>query len=254
MFSNIFQKAALLGASTVASVALTGTFMANSAQAATMSYTSNFSVISNNLENMFGDGEVVMGDFSFTKTELDSGFFSYKLMDFNVYSGASLSMFGFNESLSLGDVKANPNPFLAVNQAFVPDKYQAILPSVLADEDSNYVGDGDFPPPDFIREFNGEEFAGFANQLTPLVSAFLESSDIDLDTEEVIGLANAVFSGGGEVSLTTTSTLVSQSSSNLVSASVPEPTTIFGIGMVGVGLVTTRRKRAMKKIKQKAAA
>ena len=254
MFSNIFQKAALLGASTVASVALTGTMMASSAQAATMSYTSNFSVISNNLENMFGDGEVVMGDFSFTKTELDSGFFSYKLMDFNVYSGASLSMFGFNESLSLGDVKANPNPFLAVNQAFVPDIYQAILPSVLAIEDSNYIGDGDFPPPDFTRAFTGEEFADFANQLTPLVSAFLESSDIDIDTEEVIGLANAVFSGGGKVSLTTTSTSVPLSSSNLVSASVPEPTTIFGIGMVGVGLVTTRRKRGSKKIKQKAAA
>ena len=263
MFSNIFQKAALFGASTVASVALTGTMMASSAQAATMSYTSNFSITSNNLESfitsnnlesMFGNGEVVTGDFSFTKTELDSGLFSYKLMDFNVYSGASLSLLGFNESLSLGDVKANPNPFLAVNQAFVPDKYQAILPSVLADEDSNYVGDGDFPPPDFIREFSGEEFEAIMNKFTPLVSAFLESSDIDIDTEEVIGLANAVFSGGGEVSLTTTSTLVSQSSSNLVSASVPEPTTIFGIGMVGVGLVTTRRKRAMKKIKQKAAA
>jgi hypothetical protein len=240
MFSNIFQKAALLGASTVASVALTGTIMANSAQAATMSYTSEFSITSNNLESMFGNGEVVTGDISFTKTELDSGSFSYKLIDFNAYSGASLSMFGFNESLSLSDVKANPNPFLAVNQAFVPDKYQDILPSVLADEDSNYVGDGDFPPPDFTREFSGEEFAAFANQLTPLVSAFLESSNIDVDAQEAELLLGLAFGEGGKVNFTTTA--------------VPEPAAIFGLGIVGVGLATTRRKRAIKKIRQKAAA
>lgn len=240
MFSNIFQKTALLGASTVASVALTGTMMANSAQAASMTYNSSFSVTSNNLENIFGDGEVVTGSLEFTKTELNSGLFSYKLTEFNAYSGASLNFFGFNESLDLSDIRANPNPFLAVNQAFVPDKYQAILPSVLANEDSNYIGDGDFPPPDFTRAFTGEEFADFANQLTPLVSAFLESSNIDIDVQEARGLANLAFSGGGEVSFTTTA--------------VPEPTTIFGLGIVGVGLTATRRKRTAKKIKQKTAA
>ncbi|BAY82892.1 hypothetical protein NIES267_23770 [Calothrix parasitica NIES-267] len=243
MFSNIFQKAALLGASTVASVAVSGTIMANSVQAATMSYTSEFSITSNNL-----DSELVTGDFSFTKTELDSGLFSYKLIDFNSTVGA----FGFSESLELSDVKANPNPFIAVNQAFVPNKYQAILPSVLADEDSNYIGDGDFPPPDFTRAFTGEEFFTYANQLTPLVSSFLESSDIGLDTTQVTGLLNLAFSEGGEISLTTTS--VSLSNTNLVSASVPEPTTIFGLGIVGGGLVATRRKRTTKKIKQKTAA
>ncbi|MDY6902205.1 MAG: PEP-CTERM sorting domain-containing protein [Cyanobacteriota bacterium] len=252
MLSNIFQKTALLGASTVASFALTGTMMANSAQAATMNYISEFSLNSNNLERMFGDSEVATGDFSFTKTELDSGLFSYKLLDFNVYSGTSLNLFGFNESLDLSDVRANPNPFLAVNQAFVPDKYQAILPSVLANEDSNYIGDGDFPPPDFTRAFTGEEFADFANQLTPLVSAFLESSNINVDVQQVRTLADLAFSGGGEISLTTTST-VTQSTSNLALASVPEPTTIFGLGIVGVGLTATRKRRS-KKIKQKTAA
>ena len=128
MFSNIFQKTALLGASTVATVAISGTMIASSAQAATMSYTSEFSITSNSLNS-----ELVTGDFSFTKTELDSGFFSYKLTGFNSTVGA----FGFSESLGLSDIKENPNPFIAVNQAFVPDKYQAILPSVLADEDSN---------------------------------------------------------------------------------------------------------------------
>ena len=231
MFSNIFQKTALLGASTVATVAISGTMIASSAQAATMSYTSEFSITSNSLNS-----ELVTGDFSFTKTELDSGFFSYKLTGFNSTVGA----FGFSESLGLSDIKENPNPFIAVNQAFVPDKYQAILPSVLADEDSNYVGDGDFPPPDFTRAFSGEEFSAFAIQLTPLVSAFLQSSDIDVDAAQVAMLADLAFSEGGEISLTTTS--------------VPEPTTIFGLGVVGVGLVATRRKRANKQIKQKTAA
>ncbi len=242
MFSNLFQKAALFGASTVAGVALTGTMMANSAQAATMSYTSEFSITSNSLNS-----EVATGNFSFTKTELtgaDSGFFSYKLIDFNTSFGA----FGISKSLNLNDVKANPNPFLAVNQAFVPDKYQAILPSVLADQDSNYVGDGDFPPDDFIKGFTGEEFAGIANKynLSSLISAFLPS----VGTQQAEGLLNLAFSQGGEISLKTTSTSVSQSNAALVS--VPEPTTIFGIGVVGVGLVATRRKRATKKIKQEA--
>ena len=231
MFSNIFQKTALLGASTVASVAISGTMMASSAQAATMSYTSTFSITSNSL-----DSELVTGDFSFTKTELDSGLFSYKLTDFNSTVGA----FGFSESLDLEGIRDNPNPFLAVNQAFVPDKYQAILPSILADEDSNYIGDGDFPPPDFTYAFTGEEFFTYANQLTPLVSSFLESSDIGLDTTQVTGLLNFAFAGGGEVNFTTTS--------------VPEPTTIFSLGIVGVGLFATHRKRIDKKIKQKAAA
>lgn len=252
MFSNIFQKAALLGASTVASLTLTG--MIASAQAATMSYTSNFSVISNSL-----NGEVAAGEFSFDKTELDSGLFSYQLTDFNSYFGA----FGISESLSLSDVKANPNPFLAFNQAFVPEKYQAILPSALANEESNYVGDGDFPPPDFTRGFSGEEFSGIKNGLTPLVSNLIESSDSNTKgflnlffgsniNNQATGLLDTVFGQGVEVSFTTTSTPVSQSSSNL--ASVPEPTTVFGIGIVGVGLVATRRKRTAKKIKQKAAA
>ncbi|MGB3640810.1 MAG: PEP-CTERM sorting domain-containing protein [Rivularia sp. (in: cyanobacteria)] len=235
MISNIFQKAALFGASTVASVALTGTMMASSAQAATISYTSNFSITSNSLNS-----EVVTGDFSYTKTELDTGFFSYELTDFNASVNASVGPFNFSESFTLSDIGSDPNPFLAVNQAFVPDKYQAILPSVLADQDSNYVGDGDFPPDDFTRQFSGEEFSAFANQLTPLVSAFLQSSDIDVDPAQAESLLNSVFSKGGEVSFTTTS--------------VPEPTAIFGIGVIGVGLVATRRKRTTKKIKQKAAA
>lgn len=260
MFSNLFKKAALLGSSTVASVALTGTMMGSSAQAATMSYTSNFSVTSNSL-----DDAIVTGDFTFTKTKLDTGFFSYKLEDFNASVNASVANLNFSKSFTFNDVKANSTIFEQVNQAFVPDKYQAILPSALADEDSNYIGDGDFPPPDFTREFSGEEFSYMKNDLTPLVSTLIESSDSntkgilnfffgsDINNQATV-LLDYAFGQGGEISLTSTSTLVSQSSSNLVSASVPEPTTIFGIGIVGVGLVATRRKRAIKKNKHKAAA
>ncbi len=248
MFYNIFQKAALLGASTVASVAATGAMMANPVQAATMSYTSQFSVTSNSLETKLGNGEVLTGDFSFTKTELASGKFSYKLTDFNASSGASLSMLDINESLNLSDVKANPNPFLEVNQAFVPEKYQAILPSVLADENSNYVGDGDFPPADFTRAFSGAEFSEMADEynLSSLISTFLPSEY----AQQAEFLLGAAFGKGGEVSLMTTST----SQSSFTQASVPEPTTIFGLGVIGIGLVATRRKRTIRKIKQKIAA
>lgn len=247
MFSNIFQKTALLRASTVATVAVTGTMMANSAQAATMSYTSEFSISSNSLNS-----ELVTGDFSFTKTELDSGFFSYELMGFNA------DLMGV-KSLDLDDVKTNPNPFLALNEALIPEEYnqyKTILPSVLADEDSNYIGDGDFPPPDFTRAFTGAEFFTYANQLTPLISSFLELSDTDVDTTQVTNLLNFAFFQGGEVSFTTTSKLIPQSNTNPVSASVPEPTTIFALGIVGVGLTATRKRRSnkIKQIKQKTAA
>ncbi|NJL80719.1 MAG: PEP-CTERM sorting domain-containing protein [Richelia sp. SM1_7_0] len=48
-----------------------------------------------------------------------------------------------------------------------------------------------------------------------------------------------------------TTTQVSES--GFVQTSVPEPTTIFGIGFVGVGLTATRRKSLGKQIKQKTA-
>ncbi len=236
MFSNIFQKAALFGASTVAGVALTGTMMANSAQAATISYTSEFSVTSNRLNS-----EVATGSFSFTKTELDSGFFSYKLTDFNSSFGA----FGVSKSLTLNDVRANPNPFLALNEAFMPDKYQSILPSVLAGEKSNYIGDGDFGEENLNFTFGFD--LGDDNFQADNFDFVFSSEDLNNAATLVSGitgvntdLARSFLSEGGEVSLTNTS--------------VPEPTTVFGIGMVGVGLVATRRKRATKKIKQKAAA
>ncbi|MBV6623948.1 MAG: PEP-CTERM sorting domain-containing protein [Rivularia sp. (in: Bacteria)] len=245
MFSNLYKKAALFGASAVASVAFTG--MASSAEAATMTYRSEFGLTANSLqvgtrpklENFL----VLNGDFSFTKTELNSGKFSYKLTDFNL----SLAATG---TLTLNDIQTNSDPFLAINQALIPQKYQDVLPSVLAGEDSNYVGDGDFPPDDFTYEFTGQEFRAFSNQLTPLLTAFLEStsSDIDIDSsraEELTGALNVIFAKGGKFSLQTTST---------TTASVPEPASILGLGIVGVGLVTTRRKRAVKKIKQKTAA
>ncbi len=225
MLSNVFQKAALFGASTVASVALTGTMMASSAQAATMSYTSEFSITSNNF-----DTEIVTGDFSYTKTELDSGSFSYKLEDFNAQV--------MNRSFTISDIPKISPLLISLNDDFTPDNYQSILPSVLENDVTNV----DLPALNLNRIFSGNEFKEFASEykLTSLLSDFLPPDK----TEVAAGLLNIAFSGGGEISLTTTST----------SASVPEPTTIFGLGMVGVGLTATRRRRARRKIKQKMAA
>ncbi|NJO65124.1 MAG: PEP-CTERM sorting domain-containing protein [Richelia sp. RM2_1_2] len=235
IFQTPYQKAVLFSVGSIASLATTG-IITNPVQAATMSYNSEFSVSSNRL-----NGEVATGNFSFTKTELASGKFSYKLTSFD----ASLGAFGISKNLTLSDIKANPTPFTALNQAFVPDKYQNILPSVLTGKDSNYVGDGDFPPDDFTYQFTGEEFQDIQNQLTPFVSAFIPS----IDTQQSTTLLNLAFSQGGKVSFTTTQV----SESGFVQTSVPEPTTIFGIGFVGVGLTATRRKSLGKQIKQKTA-
>lgn len=235
IFQKPYQKAVLFSVGTVASLATTG-IITNPVQAATMSYRSEFSVTSNNL-----NGEVATGNFSFTKSEIASGKFSYKLTSFD----ASFGAFGISKSLTLSDIKANPTPFTALNQAFVPDKYQNILPSVLAEENSNYVGDGDFPPDDFTYQFTGEDFQDIQNKLTPFVSAFIPS----IDTQQSTTLLNLAFSQGGKINFTTRQV----SESGFVQTSVPEPTTIFGIGVVGVGLASTRRKTLGKQIKQKTA-
>jgi len=249
MFSNIFQKAALFGTSTVASVAFTGTMMANSAQAATMSYTSEFSITLNSL-----NAEVATGDLDFTKTELNSGLFSYKLTDFNASSSKFLENFGIKQSLSLSDITDNPTAFTQLNDEYVPNKYQSILPSILAGDDSNYVGDGDFPPENFTFGFN----LGDDNSQTDNFDVVFSQENLDNVAELFSGLTGfdaqsvkGLLSQGGEVSFINTSTLVSESNAGL--KSVPEPTTIFGLGIVGVGLTATRRKRAKKKIKQKTA-
>ncbi|MGF1674438.1 MAG: PEP-CTERM sorting domain-containing protein [Rivularia sp. (in: cyanobacteria)] len=235
IFQKPYQKAVLFSVGTVASLATTG-IITNPVQAATMSYNSEFSVSSNSLKD-----EVATGNFSFTKSEIASGKFSYKLTSFD----ASFGAFGISKSLTLSDIKANPTPFTALNQAFVPDKYQNILPSVLAEENSNYVGDGDFPPDDFTYQFTGEDFQDIQNKLTPFVSAFIPS----IDTQQSTTLLNLAFSQGGKINFTTRQV----SESGFVQTSVPEPTTIFGIGVVGVGLASTRRKTLGKQIKQKTA-
>ena len=243
-FSNIFKKAALFGASTVAGVAVTGTIMVNPVQAATMSYRSEFSVTSNFLETQIGDSEFLTGDFSFTKTDLNNGFFSYKLTDLN------LSAIG--ETLSLDDIRTNPTEFLTLNQIFLQgdyQKYQTILPSIIAGEDSNYTGDGNFPPEDFFYEFTGQEF--FA--LTDVLTESLSDDELEAVTP-LVGLANVVFSQGGTVSFTTTEILGESRKLSFAIAAVPEPATIFALGAVGVGLTATRRRRKSNKIKQKIAA
>ncbi|AFY55990.1 PEP-CTERM putative exosortase interaction domain-containing protein [Rivularia sp. PCC 7116] len=238
MFSNIFKKAALFGASTVASVAVTGTMMASSAQAATMTYRSEFSVTSNSLNN----ADLITGHFDFSKTEENNGEFSYKVTSFNANV--------LNERITLSDMRANQNPFLAINQTFVPRKYQTILPSVLAGESPNYTGDGDFgegnlsytfgfdlgnpnfQPDDFDFAFSSEDLDNVAT----LASNVITSVDPSF-TQFYVPFA---LRQGGQINITT--------------KAVPEPATIFALGAVGVGLTATRRKRASKKIKQKTAA
>jgi hypothetical protein len=237
MFSNIFQKAALFGASTVAGVALTGTIMASSAQAGTMTYRSEFSVTSNSLNG----SNLLTGDFNFSKTELDSGEFSYKLTGFNANV--------LNQRFTLKDIRKNPDPFLALNETFIEDKYQTILPSVLARQSSNYIGDGDFGEGNLSFTFGLD--LGDPNFQSDNFDFVFSSEDLDKATEVASNLLEVdpsftqffvpfALGQGGQL--------------NIVTKEVPEPTTIFGIGMVGVGLTATRRKRARKKIKQKIAA
>ncbi|MGB3650436.1 MAG: hypothetical protein WBA41_04385 [Rivularia sp. (in: cyanobacteria)] len=56
MFSNFFQKATLLGITTLTSIAMTGSFMANSAQAATLDILNS---------------EAVTGNSSFTQSQTE---------------------------------------------------------------------------------------------------------------------------------------------------------------------------------------
>ncbi|GEM_PF-6145224 len=239
MFSNILKKAAVFGASTVAGVALSGAVAANSAQAATMNYRSEFSVTSNYLNNF----DFITGNFDFTKTELDSGEFSYQVTGFNANM--------LNEEFTLSDMRKKPNPFLAINEIFVPQNYRSILPSILAGEslDRNFLpdnatftfgfdlGDPNFEADNFDMVFSSEDLDNAATLASNLVTS------IDRDfTKFAVYLS---LWEGGQINVTT---------KNITTKDVPEPTTIFGLGVVTVGLAATRRKRGSKKIKQKVAA
>ncbi|MEO1377273.1 MAG: PEP-CTERM sorting domain-containing protein [Cyanobacteria bacterium J06635_10] len=241
MFSNIFKKASVFGASTVAGVALSGAIAANSAQAATMTYRSEFSVTSNSINNDF-----ITGDFDFTKTELDSGGFSYEVTGFN----ANI----LNEKFTLSDMRKNPEPFRAINQIFVPQSYQTILESAINGKNSDIVngdigegnldftfgfdfGDGNFQAEQFDFDFTLEDLDNAAELASNLIKSI--PSNV---TKFSVYLS---LSQGGQINVTT---------KNVTTKAVPEPTTLFGIGVVTVGLAATRRKRASKKIKQKVAA
>ncbi|MGD1913225.1 MAG: PEP-CTERM sorting domain-containing protein [Rivularia sp. (in: cyanobacteria)] len=241
MFSNIFKKVAVFGASTVAGVALSGAIATNSAQAASMTYRSEFSVTSNTFNNDF-----ITGDFDFTKTELDSGGFSYEVTGFNANV--------LNEEFTLSDIRKKPNQFGAINQIFVPESYQAILQSAINGKNSDIVnsdlgegnstftfgfdfGDGNFQADQFDFDFTSEDLdnaAELASNLITSIPSNVTRFSVYLSLLE-----------GGQINVTT---------KNVTTKAVPEPTTLFGIGVVTVGLAATRRKRASKKIKQKAAA
>lgn len=237
MFLSICKKAALFGVSTVAGVALTGTIMANSAQAGTMTYKSEFSVNSNSLNG----SDILTGDFNFRKTELDSGDFSYQLTGFKATM--------LNESFTLKDIRKNPDPFKVLNEALIPEKYKGILERVLKRETPHYTGDGDFgegnlsytfgfdlgnpnfQPDNFDFVFSSEDLGN----VTKVASNLLE-----VDSSFTQFFVPFALSQGGQL--------------NIITKEVPEPTTIFGIAVAGLGLTATRRKRTREKIKQKIAA
>ena len=165
-------------------------------------------------------------------------------------------------------MRKNPEPFRAINQIFVPESYQTILQSAINGKNSDIVnsdlgegnstftfgfdlgddgdidfgdfqvdGNSNFPADNFHFDFTSEDLdnaAELASNLITSIPSNVTRFSVYLSLLE-----------GGQINVTT---------KNVTTKAVPEPTTLFGIGVVTVGLAATRRKRASKKIKQKAAA
>lgn len=114
-------------------------------------------------------------------------------------------------------------------------QYQNVLPRILNGDPTefDYIGDGDFPPADFSYAFPPFQPQSISYPFSPLVAYFAD-----------------LFPQGGQINFTTQlvadnlpamATLGINDTSNAVAT--PEPTTLAGLGLAGLGLAIAHRRK-----------
>jgi len=116
---------------------------------------------------------------------------------------------------------AGYSSYISTLNSFLPTKYQGIFGNVLSDAEYDYIGDGDFPPPDFSLSFAGAQ-----------VPAIPE--------------LQFLFPSGGTVSFSSTFTggvPIQDGNTGGGSTAVPEPVSMVGIGLAAGGMAIARRRQ-----------
>lgn len=185
------------------------------ADAAVFNYTSTFTLTST--------GSVVPtveAIFNFTKTTdvLPNGLVGYEFL-----SGSIDTIFTAPVAITESNISSFSD-YVSTLNSFLPTKYQGIFSNVLSDAEYDYIGDGDFPPPDFSLSFSGAQ-----------VPAIPE--------------LQFLFSNGGTASLSSTLTggvPIQDGNTGGGSTAVPEPVSMVGIGLAAGGMAIARRRQQKK--------
>lgn len=90
--------------------------------------------------------------YSYTKADLTPGSVGYKLLSLE----AAITTPFLTKSYTLADLSQYTTE-LALLNSFLPAKYQGLLANFQLGSTYDYVGDGGFPPPDFIFSFGSQD-------------------------------------------------------------------------------------------------
>lgn len=223
MSQRLLQTMVAAVATGVVSGAVSGAIHAEPAQAAGLTYESDFTLTSATVADPIATAAVI---FSKAPSLTQAGLFDYTI------ESITASFQGINYSQA--DLLTPSNIAFAQGlNAFLPSKYQQLLPNFLSGTTPTYTGDGDFPPADPLTyAFSAQEVSAGLSLLAPNLSPSQLS--------QVTAIA-ALFPQGGEASFS--STLIASTPGNLISSEgAPEPTTMAGLALAGLGLVGARRR------------
>jgi hypothetical protein len=235
MFKVIVQKIVVPMAGTFASLTLIGAVIDQPVQAVT--FTSNLTVDGTNFSGNFVP--LATSTYSYTKTEISPGSVGYKLLSLQ----AAITTPFLTKTYTLADFPQYTAE-LGLLTSLLPTQYQSVLANFQTGATYDYIGDGDFPPPDFVFSFGSQD--------VPNVSVFKllfpQGGSVSFSSLKG-GLPNS----GSPIALTPESVkeILEPKYEEYVtdgvladnSSAVPEPTTMIGMGLASAGLAIARRRK-----------
>ena len=235
MFKGLVQKVSATMAGTVASIVLVNAVTAQPVLAVT--FTSNLTVEGTNF--LGNPVPLATSTYSYTKTDLTPGSVGYKLLSLE----AAITTPFLTKSYTLADLSQYTTE-LALLNSFLPAKYQGLLANSQLGSTYDYVGDGGFPPPDFIFSFGSQDVPN----VSVLKLLFAQGGSVSFSS-----LKDGVPSSLPPIALTPDSLkailepkyaeYVAEEALSGNSSAVPEPMTMMGVGFASAGLAIARHRR-----------
>jgi hypothetical protein len=250
MFKSIVHCAV----NTTVGVAILAAIAQLPAQAAVFNYVSNLTVTATG-----NPAPLATSTYSYTKTDaapdLAVGQFGYKLLDFT----ATLATPFLSGTYTLADLPTYATQ-ISLLTALVPAEYQGaiaqyqgILPNVLSGATYDYVGDGDFPPPNGSYTFLAQSVPNvsllsllFPNGGTINYSSTVNGAPVP-GTLDPVDYANQIADLSAKIDEHPVALSIGIPNITIDpvvnSTATPEPMTMLGISLAGAGAAALRRKR-----------